>query len=105
MFIGKYELEGKLYNNVYESNFYGFREWHRDTFSPTCKNIETLFLKVRGKTYKERKGYLQDIAIEWSNNFSQYNWSYGEIAEITSFFYENGKRYGLLKEFRENGIC
>lgn len=30
--------------------------------------------------------------------------SYSELAEVGERFYMLGKRYGLLKEFRENGI-
>ena len=110
MFVGKYELDGKEYFNLYfEDTFHigddGWKIWHEDTFSPNTKNIELLEFKIKGKTYKEKKGCLQDIAIEWSNHFSQYSWSYGELAEIGIWFYKMGKRYGLLREFRENGIC
>ena len=30
--------------------------------------------------------------------------SWNELAEVSERFYTLGKRYGLLKEFRENGI-
>ena len=30
--------------------------------------------------------------------------SYNELAEASERFYTLGKRYGLLKEFRDNGI-
>lgn len=104
MFIGCYKLDGKDYFDIYyDGNDISL--WNKRTFSPTCENIETLDFTIKGKTYKERKDCLKDIAIEWSNNFSQHSWSYGELAEITDYFYENGKRYGLLKEFRENAIC
>ena len=63
-------------------------------------------LVVSGRSYQERKGDLQNKAIEWSNSVGQYpKWSYGELATIQGFFETNGKRYGLLKEFRENAIC
>jgi hypothetical protein len=61
--------------------------------------------KVSGKTYTERKENLRDLAIEYSNNVGETCLSYGELAEIGCFFEKNGKRYGLLKEFKENGIC
>ena len=106
MFIGKYELDGEEYFSIYHKNKYGtYFEWFTDTFSPNCEDIETLDFTIKGKNYQERKGCLQDIAIEWSNHFSQYSWSYAELAEIGDFFCTNGKRYGLLKEFRENAIC
>lgn len=63
-------------------------------------------LVLSGKTYKERKEDLYNKAVEWSNNQGEYAaWSYGELAVIQGFFEKNGKRYGLLNEFRENAIC
>lgn len=62
-------------------------------------------LKVSGLTYKDRKNDLEDKAIMWSYAGGVANWSYSELAEIQSFFETNGKRYGLIKEFHENGIC
>lgn len=110
MFIGKYELDGKNYFNLYfEDTFHigddGWKIWHEDTFSPNTKNIELLEFKIKGKTYQERKENLVELAKDWQFNFSSLSWSYGELAEICDFFYRNGKRYGLLREFRENAIC
>ena len=112
MFIGKYELDGKEYNNIYYygKNIYGnynsgWDLWHEDTFSPFCKNIKLLDFRLHGKTYKERKNSLIELAKEWQYDFSSLSWSYGELAEICDWFYENGKRYGLLREFHENAIC
>ena len=104
MFIGKYELDGKVYNNIYYGHC-GCDLWHQDTFSVNSSNHELLGFRLHGKTYQERKEFLRNLAIEWQHNFSQYSWSYGELAEIQDYFYENGKRYGLLKEFKENAIC
>ena len=60
---------------------------------------------VSGRTYQERKADLHDKAVEWSNNQGLYPaWSWGEIADINGFFEEQGRRYGLTKEFKENGI-
>lgn len=104
MFIGKYELDGKEHFDIYYDGN-DIRLWNQRTWSPTCENIETLDFTIKGKNYQERKGYLENIAIDYSNNFASLSWSYGELAEIGNWFYENGKRYGLLREFRENGIC
>lgn len=61
-------------------------------------------LTISGATYQEQKADLQNKAIEWSYAGGDYGWSYGELSEIQSFFEVNGKRYGLIKEFIENGI-
>lgn len=54
--------------------------------------------------YQIKKQILRDEAIEWQNNFENKNYSYLELANIEEYFYKQGKKYGLLKEFRENGI-
>lgn len=105
MFIGYYELEEKEYFDIYKKNNDGYELWYYNTFSPECKNIDILNLIVYGKTYQDKKDYLRDTAIKWQYNFASLSWSYGELAIIQDWFYKNGKRYGLLKEFRENAIC
>lgn len=105
MFIGVYKLDGQDNFNIYYKCREGYDEWHKDTFSPTCEDIAILDFKISGKTYRERQGSLRDLAIDWQHNFCSYSWSYGELAEIQGYFYENGKRYGLLREFHENAIC
>lgn len=62
-------------------------------------------LTVSGATYADRKNDLRDKAIEWSLTQGEYAaWSYGELGTISDFFENNGRRYGLLNEFRENAI-
>ncbi len=67
--------------------------------------ISYIPMTVCGKTYQERKNDIQNKAIEWSYTGGAANWSYSELSEIQSFFEVNGKRYGLIKEFKENAIC
>ena len=55
--------------------------------------------------YQLNKAKAQDKAIQWQQEFSEHNYSYGELAKFGVYFEKLGKRYGLLKEFRENGIC
>lgn len=55
--------------------------------------------------YAEKKNEIRQMAIDYQNMFTDgetFYWS--DIAEWTAFFEKYGKRYGLLKEFRENGI-
>lgn len=56
------------------------------------------------KTYYKRKEEARQKAIEWQLDFNNYSYSYEELADYVEYFYKLGKRYGLLKEFRENGI-
>ena len=104
MFIGYYELEGKEYFNIYYKCWEGYDLWFKDTFPPV-KNVKTLDFEIKGWDYESRKAYLEDLAKEWQLEYASLGWSYSELAEICNWFYENGKRYGLLREFRENAIC
>lgn len=63
-------------------------------------------LCVCGRTYRERQEHLRELAIDAMNAISDAGcYSYGELASIESFFEENGRRYGMLTEFRENAVC
>ena len=59
-------------------------------------------LAIHGRTYAERQQDLREKAIFWQA--AEYDWSYSELADWNEYFRENGKRYGLLQEFRENAI-
>ena len=58
----------------------------------------------KGKTYKEKKESFRQLAIDYQLNFSQYSWCYSELLTIQTYFETNAKRYGLIKEFKENCI-
>jgi hypothetical protein len=55
-------------------------------------------------TYAQRKESARQEAIDWQLEASEQNLSYGELAEAGDHFYKIGKRFGLIREFRENGI-
>ena len=55
-------------------------------------------------TYTEAKARARELAIGWQHETSQTNISCGELAEAYERFNKLGKRFGLLGEFRENGI-
>ena len=54
--------------------------------------------------YQEQKEKAREIAIEWQKNDSDFPYSWEGYAMVCDYFYKLGKRFGLLKEFRENGI-
>lgn len=73
------------------------------------EQVGDMFFHAHGRTappetYQEHKTILRDFAIDWQTKASELNYSYGELADWTDFFTEYGKKYGLLSEFRENGI-
>lgn len=57
------------------------------------------------KEYAARKAAVRDEAVEWQYSFDDNDYSYGEVIGKMTHFRRLGKRYGLLREFRENGIC
>ena len=62
-------------------------------------------MKKAKANYCDRKARARNKAIEWQIDFENHNYSWEELAEWGSHFEKLGKRYGLLTEFRENGIC
>ena len=57
--------------------------------------------------YRIRKEKARDEAIEWQSFYFGDNspaLGYGELTEWQDHFAESGRRYGLLTEFRDNGI-
>lgn len=62
-------------------------------------------MKTTKTIYETKKEMARQEAIDWQNDFGNHNYSYGELAEFGEHFEKLGRRYGLLKEFRENGIC
>lgn len=55
--------------------------------------------------YAQKKNEIREQAIEWQYDFCNHNYSYGELHYFQCYFEKMGRRYGLLKEFRENAIC
>ena len=86
------------------------RGWVR-TFELGQVDVEVLGKEREDKmkntktTYETKKAVARQGAIDWQNDFGNHNYSYGELAEFGEHFEKLGRRYGLLKEFRENGIC
>lgn len=92
-------------NNVETSHlFWCYEEYNEAVFNP---DIETIYILELGRVkgdYKAKKAAIKDKAIEYSNN-NYPGLSYDNLSYIESYFYNYGKRYGLLSELRENAIC
>lgn len=56
------------------------------------------------RDYAVVQSMLRDFATDWQNEFATKSVSYGEIVEVEDYFARYGERYGLLREFKENGI-
>ena len=60
-------------------------------------------ISTKQSYYKKRKAEVRAEAVEYS--YSEEELSYGELADKQDYFRRLGKRYGLLREFKENAIC
>ena len=55
--------------------------------------------------YQKQKERAREQAIEWQIENADRSASMAELAEVGAYFQKLGKRFGLLREFHENGIC
>ena len=96
----------RVHNDEQEAKAcYSWDEVNKFFFSPFYDFKYIIPLQVHGKTYAEKKADLQAQAVDFSNVVGSLVMSWGESAYISDFFERNGRRYGLLREFQENGIC
>lgn len=102
MLYGIYDLNGERH-----CGFYDYKTWYHETFCPDVSIKLILDLTVHGKTYAERKEDVRCKALDFQDLFAMYDvpMSWGECVTWSDYFTEQGKRFGLLSEFRENGIC
>lgn len=77
----------------------------RDTFPPDSNTVLLIDTgkPPHGKTYEEKKDTLQSQAIQYSSLDPEVI-TYCDLWEIIDYFHKYGKKYGLLKEFKENAI-
>lgn len=54
--------------------------------------------------YERKKDKARNKAIEWQHDFNNHNYSYEELSYYGEYFTRLAKKYGLIQEFRENGI-
>lgn len=56
-------------------------------------------------TYAEHKARIENLAKSYQDASSEGSEYWADVAEWGEFFTYYGKRYGLMRAFRENGIC
>ena len=54
--------------------------------------------------YQKGKEKTRNEAAEWRADFADRNYSCGELAYFSGYFEAKARCYGLVKEFKENGI-
>lgn len=90
--------ELKKYKNIVL--MVGFAQYRPETF------CDVVFIENKQtREYNKAKQAARDEAVEFERTASEQNLSYAELAEAGEHFEKLGRRFGLLREFRENGIC
>lgn len=56
------------------------------------------------KKYQEKKAQARQEAIQWQQEQAKKSLYYSEIMEAVEHFRKLAKKYGLVREFVENGI-
>ena len=54
--------------------------------------------------YQQQKERARERAVNFQLNFCEFCYDWQDLAEWGEYFSKLGKKYGLIKEFRENGI-
>lgn len=100
----KNAMVGDNGGGIYYENSGGRDQYFRDTFCPDTEIVSFISFHAYGKTYAEKQESVRNAAIDFQSACQEYCFSYSELAIIGDWFYTNGKRFGLLTEFRKNGI-
>ena len=100
MFYAKYrDINGEEVAKLYDWG----EDYARDIFSPLVEPLTVIDFSVKGKNYRERQSSVETTARDFqaADIGGLYMSDYARIGE---WFTTQGKRYGLIKEFHENGI-
>lgn len=54
--------------------------------------------------YQIYKARARQKAIDWQADFHNHNYGYFDLVKFEEYFTRIGTKYGLLKEFKANGI-
>lgn len=61
-------------------------------------------MNINKLQFPKTKAEAQQQAIDWQQWQGKRSLSYFELSQWATYFRKTGKRFGLLREFRENGI-
>lgn len=101
MLYAMLEKNGETFARTYES----YSSYYNDTFNPEIGVLALIDTDrpPAGKTYACKRDTLQGLAITYQATGTK-GLCYWDLYRIGNYFTYYGKRYGLLKEFRDNGI-
>lgn len=88
------------------SSFETWDAYHAATFSPCTNNaVFSIPAFIPGKTYAERKNAAENALHRASEILQAPGLSWGDVIEIQEEAERIARRYGLLREARENAVC
>ena len=88
--------------------FDSWDELHRETFSPDSWDAYTaqeIPARISGRSYQERKENAYYTLVNMQMILGTPGLYMSEYADITEDAERIARRYGLLAEARENGVC
>lgn len=59
---------------------------------------------MKPSKYQRGKARARDAAIIWQLDAERVGVSFGELAAVADYFEKLARRFGLLREFKENAI-
>lgn len=59
---------------------------------------------MKPSKYQRGKARARDAAIIWQLDAERVGVTWGELAAVAAYFEKLARRFGLLREFRENAI-
>lgn len=83
--------------------FNSYDDFFAATFSPEINITCYIDFKIHGKTYAERKTHAAEIVKEFQAKQAP-GLSWGEALKIQFYFDNLAHRFGLVEEFKNNGI-
>lgn len=104
MFYAKITAPNALPLEMIVDSAADFDIYYAASFNPNCTVTRFNFSEPSGSTYAERRTAAREMAQEWQGIAAETALSYGELGIIAAFFETVARRFGLLREFRENGI-
>ena len=91
------------------ASFETWDQYHAATFRPYSTNAAAAVFSIPafipGRNYRERKHAAENALHRASEILSAPGLSWADVAEIKAEAERIAKRYGLLREARENAIC
>lgn len=80
-----------------------WEEVHALTFSPDIVDYFVFDFVIKGKNYQERKNYARNMAQQFQT-FAAPGLYWPELADLGAAWEKSARRYGLMSEFKTEGI-